>query len=218
MKLLEINQLDVYLKTDEQRIQAVRNVAFSIEKGQTLAIVGESGSGKSVTAMSIMQLLPANIVEYGKNASIMFEQQDILKFTEEQRRSIRGDRIGMIFQEPMTSLNPFMTIGEQVIEAVMTHNRHINRLDAEKLTLSTLKKVKIPNAEKKLSCYPHEFSGGQLQRIMIAMAIINKPDLLIADEPTTALDVTTQAEILDLIHNLQNEMGMAIILISTIYD
>ncbi|KMK52006.1 microcin ABC transporter ATP-binding protein [[Actinobacillus] muris] len=214
MKLLNVNQLNVYLKTDEQRVHAVRNVSFDVEKGQTLAIVGESGSGKSVTAMSIMQLLPNNIVEYGKDATISFEGQDILTLNEDQLRSLRGDRIGMIFQEPMTSLNPFMTIGEQVSEAVMTHNRQISRLDAEKLTLATLQKVKIPNAEKKLGCYPHEFSGGQLQRIMIAMAIINKPDLLIADEPTTALDVTTQAEILDLMHDLQREMGMAIILIS----
>ncbi|NEN74943.1 ABC transporter ATP-binding protein [Pelistega sp. NLN82] len=213
MKLLTVNQLNVYLKTDEQLVHAVRNSSFEVEKGQTLAIVGESGSGKSVTAMSIMQLLPSNIVQYGKESTILFEGQDILQLTEEQLRAIRGDRIGMIFQEPMTSLNPFMTIGEQILEAVMTH-RQISRTEAEKQALAILQKVKIPNIEKKLKCYPHEFSGGQLQRIMIAMAIINTPDLLIADEPTTALDVTTQAEILDLMHDLQREMGMAIILIS----
>lgn len=214
MKLLEVNNLDVYLKTDEELVHAVRSVSFSVEKGQTLAIVGESGSGKSVTSMSIMQLLPHNIVTYGENSSIIFEGQDILRFSDKQMQSLRGDRIGMIFQEPMTSLNPFMRIGEQVAEAVSTHNPLLSKQQAHEKALAMLQKVKIPDAEKKMVCYPHEFSGGQLQRIMIAMAIINKPDLLIADEPTTALDVTTQAEILDLMHDLQADMGMAIILIS----
>ncbi|OOH92093.1 microcin ABC transporter ATP-binding protein [Pasteurellaceae bacterium 15-036681] len=214
MKLLDVKNLNVYLKTDEEIVHAVRSVSFTLEKGQTLAIVGESGSGKSVTAMSIMQLLPENIVSYGEGSSINFEEQEILTLSENQLRSLRGDRIGMIFQEPMTSLNPFMPIGEQVAEAVSTHNPQMSKAEAHKLALETLQKVKIPDAEKKMLCYPHEFSGGQLQRIMIAMAIINKPDLLIADEPTTALDVTTQAEILDLMHDLQADMGMAIILIS----
>lgn len=214
MKLLDVNNLNVYLKTDEQIVHAVQNLSFSIEKGQTLAIVGESGSGKSVTSMAIMQLLPNNITTYGENSSILFEDQEILSLNETQLRALRGDRIAMIFQEPMTSLNPFMPIGEQVAEAVSTHNPQISQSELEKLALDMLKKVKVPDAEKKMKCYPHEFSGGQLQRIMIAMAIINKPDLLIADEPTTALDVTTQAEILDLMLELQKEMGMAIILIS----
>ncbi|MCK3656269.1 microcin ABC transporter ATP-binding protein [Pasteurellaceae bacterium Macca] len=214
MKLLEVKNLNVHLKTDEQLVHAVRSVSFTVNKGQTLAIVGESGSGKSVTSMAIMQLLPKNIVRYGEGSSIVFENKSILNLSESELQSIRGDRIGMIFQEPMTSLNPFMRIGEQVSEAVLIHNPQMSQAEADKLALETLNVVKIPDAEKKMRCYPHEFSGGQLQRIMIAMAIINKPDLLIADEPTTALDVTTQAEILDLMHDIQADMGMAIILIS----
>ncbi|QIW15569.1 microcin ABC transporter ATP-binding protein [Pasteurellaceae bacterium RH1A] len=213
-KLLEVKNLHVYLKTDEENVHAVRGVSFEVEKGQTIALVGESGSGKSVTSMAVMQLLPKNIVSYAPDSSILFEEKEILKLNEVQLRELRGDRIGMIFQEPMTSLNPYLRIGEQIVEAVMTHNPQISQKEAEALALSTLQKVKIPDVEKKMVCYPHEFSGGQLQRIMIAMAIINKPDLLIADEPTTALDVTTQAEILDLMLALQAEMGMAIILIS----
>ncbi|WP_150540004.1 ABC transporter ATP-binding protein [Actinobacillus vicugnae] len=214
MKFLEVKNLDVYLKAEDNFSHTVRSVSFSLEKGKTLAIVGESGSGKSVTSMSIMQLLPKNIVQYGKDSQIIFEDRNILALSEQEMCTLRGDRIGMIFQEPMTSLNPYMPIGEQVAEALTTHSAEITKQEAQALTLSALQKVKIPNAEKKLNCYPHEFSGGQLQRIMIAMAIINKPDLLIADEPTTALDVTTQAEILDLMLELQAEMGMAIILIS----
>lgn len=214
MKLLQVNNLDVHLRTDEEIVHAVKSSSFEVERGRTLAIVGESGSGKSVTSMAIMQLLPKNIVSYGKDSSVLFEGKEVLSMSESQMRAIRGDRIGMIFQEPMTSLNPYIPIGRQVSEAVNIHNPSISKEQATQLALQTLQKVKIPDADKKLNSYPHEFSGGQLQRIMIAMAIINNPDLLIADEPTTALDVTTQAEILDLLRELQRDMGMAIILIS----
>lgn len=214
MSLLTVNNLHVRLKTDEALVHAVRGVSFEVDKGQTIALVGESGSGKSVTSMAIMRLLPKNIVQYGKESSILFEGKDTLQLSKSELESLRGNRIAMIFQEPMTSLNPYVRIGEQIIEAVTIHNKQLSDKQAFDLALEMLKKVKIPDVEKKMRCYPHQFSGGQLQRIMIAMAIINKPDLLIADEPTTALDVTTQAEILDLMLELQQEMGMAIILIS----
>ncbi|WP_066804099.1 ABC transporter ATP-binding protein [Moraxella oblonga] len=214
MKLLEIKQLDVHLKSDDKVVHIVKDVSFEVEKGQTLAIVGESGSGKSVTSMAIMQLLPKEITTYGKNSSVKFNGQEILSMTDKQMQAIRGNKIGMIFQEPMTSLNPYVKIGQQVSEAVAIHHAGMSKEEANKLALQMLQKVKIPDAEKKMNAYPHEFSGGQLQRIMIAMALINKPDLLIADEPTTALDVTTQAQILELMRELQREMGMAIILIS----
>ncbi|STZ08924.1 Glutathione import ATP-binding protein GsiA [Moraxella caprae] len=214
MTLLQVKNLDVFLKTDEELVHAVKDSSFTVEKGQTLAIVGESGSGKSVTSMAIMQLLPKNIASFGKDSSVLFDGKELLSLSEREMRTIRGDKIAMIFQEPMTSLNPFVPIGKQVAEAVSIHNPSVSKSEATKLALDTLQKVKIPNADKKMTAYPHEFSGGQLQRIMIAMAIINKPDLLIADEPTTALDVTTQAEILDLMLELQRDLGMAIILIS----
>lgn len=214
MSLLQVNNLDVFLKTDNEVFHAVRDSSFSVEQGQTLAIVGESGSGKSVTSMAIMQLLPKNIVRFGKESSVLFEGKQLLEFNESQMRKVRGASIAMIFQEPMTSLNPYVTIGKQVAEAICIHDPSVSQSKALDMALQTLKRVKIPNIENKLNSYPHEFSGGQLQRIMIAMAIVNKPKLLIADEPTTALDVTTQAEILDLMLELQREMGMAIILIS----
>lgn len=214
MALLEVKHLDVHLKSDDNLVHIVKDSSFTLEKGQTLAIVGESGSGKSVTSMAIMQLLPKEITTYGANSSVLFDGQEILKLTDKQMQSIRGKKIGMIFQEPMTSLNPYVKIGQQVAEAVSIHNPNVSKAEAHKLALQMLNTVKIPNAESKMNAYPHEFSGGQLQRIMIAMALINKPDLLIADEPTTALDVTTQAEILELMRELQREMGMAIILIS----
>lgn len=214
MPLLSVENLEVTFRTGHGTVNAVRGVSFNLEKGETLALVGESGSGKSVTAMSIVRLLPKNTTFYGDNSRIDFDGVDCIRTPRATMRSLRGKRIGMIFQEPMTSLNPFMKIGEQLAEAVRAHYPNVNKTEALAKALAMLKKVQIKEPERRLKQYPHEFSGGQLQRIMIAMALINEPDLLIADEPTTALDVTIQAEILDLLHQLQKDLGMAIIFIT----
>ncbi len=212
--LLQVNHLSVYFTVNNGEFHAVRDISFTVEKGQTMALVGESGSGKSVTAMSIVRLLPDHITRYDRNSEVLFDGISLLNASEKKLRHIRGKRIGMIFQEPMTSLNPFMRVGQQLIEAVLTHDSSVSKDQAKVQAQKLLERVGIDNTEKRMMAYPHEFSGGQLQRIMIAMALINKPDLLIADEPTTALDVTIQAEILDLLHDLQQQMGMAIIFIT----
>lgn len=212
--LLKVENLDIRFELADKTVHAVRNISFQVAQGETLALVGESGSGKSVTAMSLMRLLPENTARYGKASRITFEGTSILNADEKTLRGIRGDRISVIFQEPMTSLNPFMKIGTQLTEALRVHNKTISRQAARQRILDLLSRVGISEAERRLKQYPHEFSGGQLQRIMIAMALLNDPALLIADEPTTALDVTIQAEILDLLHDLQKQMGMAIIFIT----
>lgn len=212
--LLSVKNLHVNFLLNHTEVHAVRGISFTLNKGETMALVGESGSGKSVTAMSIVRLLPENITRYNADAEIIFEGVDVLKADEEKLRSLRGDRIGMIFQEPMTSLNPFMRIGEQLTEAIFVNRQNVSKAEANARAKALLEKVGINETERRMKQYPHEFSGGQLQRIMIAMALINEPDLLIADEPTTALDVTIQAEILDLLHDLQKQMGMAIIFIT----
>lgn len=211
--LLDVKNLDVVFHTNTGDVHAVKNISFDLNKGETLAIVGESGSGKSVTAMSIIKLLPNHITEYGNNSSIAFNGDNLLAQEEKFLRDIRGNKIAFIFQEPMTSLNPYMKIGKQLAEAIIEHE-NISKAEAQKHVIEMLSLVGIKEPEKRIKTYPHEFSGGQLQRIMIAMALLNKPDILIADEPTTALDVTIQAEILDLIHDLQQKMGMAIIFIT----
>ena len=212
--LLTVENLDIRFQLHEKTVHAVRNISFKVAKGETLALVGESGSGKSVTAMSLMRLLPENTTRYGQDSRITFDGTSILDADEKTLRSLRGGRISFIFQEPMTSLNPFMKIGTQLMEALRVHNKTITRKAAHERILDLLNRVGIREAERRLKQYPHEFSGGQLQRIMIAMALLNEPALLIADEPTTALDVTIQAEILDLLHDLQKQMGMAIIFIT----
>jgi peptide/nickel transport system ATP-binding protein len=210
--LLDISGLTAGFRTDKGQVRVIEDVSFSLQRGETLGLVGESGCGKSVTAQTIMRLLqsPPAFVEHG---AIRFEGEDLVSASARRMQKIRGDRIGMIFQEPMTSLNPTMTIGAQIAEVLLLHRGQSYR-DAVPLVIETLKHVGIGNAERRLDQYPHELSGGLRQRVMIAMAIICKPDLLIADEPTTALDVTIQAQITDLLQTLQKELGLAILLIT----
>lgn len=210
--LLEVRNLSVSFTTNDGVVNAVNQVSFDLNKNETLAIVGESGSGKSVTSSALMRLLPGNAI-VAPESSLMFEGEPLLAKNDKQMQKIRGNRIGMIFQEPMTSLNPYMRVGIQVAEAIMCH-RSINKRQAKIKVLELFELVHLPRPEQAYSKYPHEFSGGQLQRIMIAMALINEPDLLIADEPTTALDVTVQAEVLNLIKEIQQKMGMAILFIT----
>jgi peptide/nickel transport system ATP-binding protein len=209
--LLEVNDLRTHFRTDDGVVQAVDGVSFEIEKGQTLGIVGESGSGKSVTCLSMMGL--NNRRSTISSGEALWKGDDLLKMSSRQLRNLRGDDIAMIFQDPMTSLNPVKTIGAQLIEAVLLH-RDISKRQANLRALELLKAVGIPRAERRVDDYPHQFSGGMRQRVMIAMALINDPDLLIADEPTTALDVTTQAQILNLMMKLQADFGSAIIMIT----
>jgi peptide/nickel transport system ATP-binding protein len=211
MALLEVRDLKTSFKTDDGIVQAVDGLSFTVEKGRTVAIVGESGCGKSVTCLSIMGLNPRqNTITSGEAT---FKDRDLLTLPHEEMRKIRGNEISMIFQDPMTSLNPVHTIGRQLREAVQLHD-NVPKQAAHRRALEMVKAVGIPRAETRLDDYPHQFSGGMRQRVMIAMALINNPDLLIADEPTTALDVTTQAQILNLMNQLQHDFGSAIILIT----
>ncbi len=210
--ILQVENLSVSFTTNDGIVDAVNSISFQLQKGETLAIVGESGSGKSVSTNALMKLLPNNAL-VAKDSSIKFEGNELINLSEKQMQSIRGNRIGMIFQEPMTSLNPYVRVGKQVTEAIICHHS-VNANQAKARVIELFNLVQLPNPEQALKKYPHEFSGGQLQRIMIAMALINEPDILIADEPTTALDVTVQAEVLDLIKRIQHKMGMAILFIT----
>ena len=210
MALLEVNDLHIRLQTQRGPAEAVRGISFELERGETLGIVGESGCGKSITVQSLMGLLPSSAQVSG---SIRFDGQELVGLPESDMCRIRGDRIGMIFQEPMTALNPVHTIARQVGEPLRLH-RGLSAGDARKEALALLERVGIPDAASRLDAYPHQFSGGQRQRIGIAMALACGPDLLIADEPTTALDVTIQKQILELIQSLVAERGMGLILIS----
>ena len=212
MPLLEVTDLRTYFHTRRGVYRAVDGVSFALEKGETLGIVGESGSGKSVTCATLMGLIPQppGRVESGR---ALFDGTDLLHCSAAELRAIRGKRVAMIFQDPMTSLNPYLRISEQLIEPLLIHEK-ISKRDALARGLAMLEAVGIPNAATRLHSYPHEFSGGMRQRVMIAMALITKPDLLIADEPTTALDVTVQAQILELLKRLQRELGMAVIFIT----
>jgi peptide/nickel transport system ATP-binding protein len=211
MALLEVRDLKTHFRTDDGIVKAVDGVSFSIEKGQTLGIVGESGSGKSVTCLTIMGLNPKrNTISSGE---AIFKGENLLTMSAGRLRDIRGNDIAMIFQDPMTSLNPVHRIGVQLVEAIQLH-RDVTKKQARARALDLLKAVGIPRAERRIDDYPHQFSGGMRQRVMIAMALVNDPDLLIADEPTTALDVTTQAQILKLMTDLQKDFGSAIIVIT----
>lgn len=209
--VLEVKDLEITFDTYAGKVKAIRGVSFDLKKGETLAIVGESGSGKSVTTRSIMRLLSqnANI----ENGEILFNGEDLIKKTEKEMQGIRGKEIAMIFQDPMTSLNPTMTIGKQISEPIRLHQK-LNKEDARKRALELLNLVGLPDAERRMKQYPHQFSGGQRQRIVIAIALACNPEVLIADEPTTALDVTIQAQILDLMKELQKKIATSIIFIT----
>ncbi|MCB0376890.1 MAG: ABC transporter ATP-binding protein, partial [Bdellovibrionales bacterium] len=210
--LLEVKNLNVEFVTEDGVVPAVKNVSFQIPKGQTVGLVGESGSGKSVTSLCTMGLLasPPGRITSGE---IFFEGEDLLKLSESQMRKIRGNRISMIFQEPMTSLNPVFTVGYQIVEALRLHQK-LSKKEAWEKAAHLLDQVGIPHPQTRVKSFPHEMSGGQRQRVMIAMAIACEPDLLIADEPTTALDVTIQKQILELIADLQTQYNMSVLFIT----
>ncbi|HMC30172.1 MAG TPA: ABC transporter ATP-binding protein [Candidatus Angelobacter sp.] len=208
--LLQVDHLNVTFATQTGEVAAVRNVSFTIPESGTLGLVGESGSGKSATALAIMRLLPP---QAGTSGKIIFAGEDLLSLPDEAMRRIRGARISMIFQEPMTALNPVMRVGDQVAEAVLAHHR-VSQAEAWRRTVEALREVAIPEPDKRARDYPHQLSGGQRQRVMIAMALVNNPQLLIADEPTTALDVTIQAQILELLAELREKHRLAVLFIS----
>jgi oligopeptide transport system ATP-binding protein len=210
--ILEVKNLRTYFYTDEGVVKAVDDVSFSLRKGEVIGIVGESGSGKSVANLSVMNLIlspPGRIL----GGEVLFNGEDILKLKEKQLQKIRGARISMIFQDPMTSLNPFLKISTQLIETIMLH-QNLDKKQAREKAIEMLAMVGIPAAAERIDSYPHQFSGGMLQRVMIAMALSCNPEILIADEPTTALDVTIQAQILDLMKDLTRKLGTAVILIT----
>jgi len=210
--LLEVKDLRTYFATEEGIVRAVDGVNFTIERGEKFGVVGESGCGKSVMAMSVMQLIerPAGEIVTGE---IIFQGVDLLKTTEEEMRLVRGGQIAMIFQDPMTALNPVFNIGYQLMETIMLHQR-VHKSDAHQIAVQALDEVHIPNPKRRMKDYPHQLSGGMRQRVMIALALSCNPDLLIADEPTTALDVTTQAQIMDLMHELTEDRETAVMLIT----
>jgi oligopeptide/dipeptide ABC transporter ATP-binding protein len=210
--LLAVSDLEVEFHTDEGALKAVQGVSFSVSRGEILGLVGESGCGKSVTAFSILRLLPTPAAHYNRG-SIKFDDRELLSLSEEEMRGVRGSRISMVFQEPASSLNPIITIGRQITEAILEHQKKTKQ-EARQIALAMLGRVGIPSPEIRFDEYPHQMSGGMKQRAMMAMALVCRPQLLIADEPTTALDVTIQAQILDLLKELQTEFDMSVLLIT----
>ncbi len=210
-KILEVKDLEVSFKTYAGDVQAVRGISFDLHEGEALSIVGESGSGKSVTVKAIMGLLAGN--GYYKNGSIMFEDKDVTKMDESDLHEIRGNKMAMIFQDPMTSLDPTMNIGKQIMEVILLH-QDVTKEEARKKAIKLIEMVGIDQAEARMKQYPHQFSGGMRQRIVIAIALACEPQILIADEPTTALDVTIQAQIIDLMKDLQKRLGVSLIFIT----
>ncbi len=210
--LLDVSDLRTYFTTEEGIVRAVDGISFTMEPGQRLGVVGESGSGKSVTALSVMGLIepPAGKIVTGR---LMFKGRNLLELDEDEMRAVRGGQIAMIFQDPMTALNPVYTIGDQLMETILLH-QDVNRSGAREIAIQAIDDVQIPNAAQRMTDYPHQYSGGMRQRIMIAMGLSCNPDLLIADEPTTALDVTTQAQIMDLMLQLAEDRGTAVMLIT----
>jgi peptide/nickel transport system ATP-binding protein len=211
-RLLEIRDLKVPFRTEDGIVRAVDGVDFELDRGEVLGIVGESGSGKSVTAMTMLGLTRGVNARF--EGEVVYKDRDLLKLSEDELQAIRGNEIAMIFQDPMTSLNPVYTIGSQIIEAIRAHNVQISKRNARARTVELLRAVGIPNPDQRVDDFPHQFSGGMRQRAMIAMALANNPDVLIADEPTTALDVTIQAQIIELIDRLKDEFNSAVILIT----
>lgn len=212
-KLLDVNNLRVSFNTYAGEVKAVRGVSFELNEGETLAFVGESGCGKTVTAKAIMRLLQKPFAEIKEGSQVVYRGQDVMKMSKKELQSYRGDEVSMIFQDPMTSLNPTMTVGKQIMESLILH-RGLDKKAAREEAINMLKLVKIPDAEKRVDAYPHEMSGGMRQRVMIAIALSCNPALLIADEPTTALDVTIQAQIMELLGELKKELNTAIILVT----
>ena len=210
--ILQVKDLKTYFKLDEGLLKAVDGVSFDLRKGETLGIVGESGSGKSVTNLAIMRLIPSPPGRIA-GGEVLFMDKDILKMNDEEVRKIRGNKISMIFQDPMTCLNPFMRISTQMVETIVLH-QGLDKVAAKEKAIEMLKLAGIPAPEKRIDQYPHQFSGGMRQRVMIAMALSCEPEILIADEPTTALDVTIQAQILELIRDLSVRLGTAVILVT----
>lgn len=211
--LLEVRDLAIHFRSPERVVEAVKGVSFTLERGETMAVVGESGSGKSVTSLALTRLLPTPPAEY-ISGQILVQGHDVLKMKDKELRGLRGAKIAYIFQEPSSSLNPVFTIRSQIAEAIRLHRKEVAEKDMDQEILRWLDAVGIVNPEKRLNDYPHQLSGGMQQRVMIAMALSCQPEILVADEPTTALDVTIQAQIIDLLKDLKKKLGMSVILIT----